>query len=167
LAFAIPLSLSRFRRLRLPIVAGEILAGILVGRSGLQWVQHHDLVLDLLSEFGFVFLMFLAGLEFDFSNLGALIFPDQDEESKPRLSPIPLEAFNFQITLMLSGGFALILQSMGLTQNAALMALILSTTSLGVVLPVLKEQGMTTGRYDQTILIPALLFRLKFSCSLT
>lgn len=77
LAFIIPLSLSRFKRLRLPIVVGEILAGILVGRSGLQWVQHHDPVLDLLSEFGFVFLMFLAGLEIDFSNLGVLIMPDR------------------------------------------------------------------------------------------
>ncbi len=35
LAFIVPLVLSRFRRLRLPIVVGEILAGIIVGRSGL------------------------------------------------------------------------------------------------------------------------------------
>ena len=33
-----PLLLSRFKRLRLPVVVGEILAGILVGRSGFGWV---------------------------------------------------------------------------------------------------------------------------------
>ena len=157
LAFIIPLSLSRFKRLRLPIVVGEILAGILVGRSGLQWVQHHDPVLDLLSEFGFVFLMFLAGLEIDFSNLGALIMPDRKAQKNSRIGPLPLGGINFLLTLILSAVFAILLQSMGLTKNAALMALILSTTSLGVVLPVLKEQRMTTGRFGQTILIAALI----------
>ena len=69
LAFIVPLLLTRFRRLRLPIVVGEILAGIVVGRSGFGWVSHEDELLSLLAEFGFVFLMFLAGMEIDFSNL--------------------------------------------------------------------------------------------------
>ena len=69
LAFLVPLLLTRFQRLRLPIVVGEILAGIVVGRSGFGWVTHEDQLLTLLAEFGFVFLMFLAGMEIDFSNL--------------------------------------------------------------------------------------------------
>ena len=64
-----PLLLTRFQRLRLPIVVGEILAGIVVGRSGFGWVTHEDQLLTLLAEFGFVFLMFLAGMEIDFSKL--------------------------------------------------------------------------------------------------
>ena len=40
LAFIVPLLLTRFERLRLPIVVGEILAGIVVGRSGFDWVSH-------------------------------------------------------------------------------------------------------------------------------
>ena len=40
LAFIVPLLLTRFERLRLPIVGGEILAGIVVGRSGFDWVSH-------------------------------------------------------------------------------------------------------------------------------
>ena len=70
LAFIVPLVLSRVRQLRLPVVVGETIAGILVGRSGLGWMTSHDAVLDLLAQFGFVFLMFLAGMEIDFSNLG-------------------------------------------------------------------------------------------------
>lgn len=66
LAFLVPLALSRFKRLSLPIVVGEILAGILIGRSGLGLVQAHDPVLEMLAEFGFVFLMFLSGMEIDF-----------------------------------------------------------------------------------------------------
>ena len=69
LALFVPLLLTRFRRLRLPIVVGEILAGIVVGRSGFDWVSHEDHLLTLLAEFGFVFLMFLAGMEIDFTNL--------------------------------------------------------------------------------------------------
>ena len=69
LAFIVPLALTRFQRLRLPIVGGEILAGIVVGRSGFGWVTHEDPLLTLLAEFGFVFLMFLAGMEIDFANL--------------------------------------------------------------------------------------------------
>jgi len=38
-----------------------------------------------------------------------------------------------------------------------MIALILSTTSLGVVVPVLKEQGLSSGRYGQTLLIAALI----------
>ncbi len=36
LAFLVPLILSRFKRLRLPVVVGEIIAGMVIGRSGIQ-----------------------------------------------------------------------------------------------------------------------------------
>ncbi len=157
LAFAIPLLLTRAKRLMIPVVVGEIVAGILVGRSGLRWVQHHDPVLDLLSEVGFVFLMFLAGLEIDFSNLGGWASSSEDGTKRRSLSPIPLAGINFALTLGLSLVFAFGLKSFGLAQNVVLMALILSTTSLGVVLPVLKERGMTAGRFGQSVLIAALI----------
>ncbi len=70
LASLVPIILNRFRKLTLPIVVGELIVGIIIGRSGFGWVKHHDPVLDLLSEFGFVFLMFLSGMEIDFSSLG-------------------------------------------------------------------------------------------------
>ena len=63
------LVLSRLKRLHLPIVVGEILVGILIGRSGLGWVDPHDPMLVLLADFGFMFLMFLSGMEIDFSSL--------------------------------------------------------------------------------------------------
>jgi len=36
LAFAMPIVLARLKPLRLPIVVGEILAGIIIGRNGLE-----------------------------------------------------------------------------------------------------------------------------------
>ena len=82
LAFAVPLLLSRLRRLSPPIVVGEIVAGILVGRSFLGWVAHSDPVLNLLSEFGIVFLMFLSGMEIDFQALRGMRIAREDAKRR-------------------------------------------------------------------------------------
>jgi Kef-type K+ transport system membrane component KefB len=156
LAFAVPLLLSRFRALRLPIVVGELIAGIIVGRSGFGWVAHHDPVLDLLAEFGFVFLMFLSGMEIDFSSLGSLNGKKRGK-NEPVLGPLPLAGINFALTLVLSAAAGFAFYRMGLVQNMWMMALILSTTSLGVVVPVLKEKGISGGSYGQSLLVSALI----------
>ena len=54
-----------------------------------------------------------------------------------------------------SGGF--LLTRLGLVHNPWLIALILSTVSVGVVLPMLKEKQLVTTEYGQTILVTALL----------
>jgi Kef-type K+ transport system membrane component KefB/Trk K+ transport system NAD-binding subunit len=155
LAFLVPIVLSRFRKFRLPIVVGEIIAGIIIGRSGLGWVQHHEVVLDLLAELGFVFLMFLSGMEIDFSNLG--LFTNKQKSENQPASPIHLAAISFLLTLVLSTLIGLAFTGAGLASSPWMIALILSTTSLGVVVPVLKEQGLSSGRYGQTLLIAALI----------
>jgi len=155
LAFLVPIVLSRFRKFRLPIVVGEIIAGIVIGRSGLGWVQHHEVVLDLLAELGFVFLMFLSGMEIDFSNLG--LFTNKQKSENQPASPIHLAAISFLLTLVLSTLIGLAFTGAGLASSPWMIALILSTTSLGVVVPVLKEQGLSSGRYGQTLLIAALI----------
>ncbi len=156
LAFLVPILLSRFRRLQLPIVVGEILVGILVGRSGLGWVHHHDPALDLLAEFGFVFLMFLSGMEIDFSSLG--INQPRNENATPRRwGPIQLGGLSFIITLVMSAAIGFVLFRFGYVSDIWMMALILSTTSLGVVVPVLKERRLSSGIFGQTLLIAALV----------
>jgi CPA2 family monovalent cation:H+ antiporter-2 len=168
LAFIVPFLVSRIKTLRIPIVVGEILAGILVGRSFLGWVEGHDPVLDLLAEFGFVFLMFLSGMEIDFSNLGLMSIGSEDSrEGNPAnnknnflgkiWSPVPLGVITFLITLIVSAVIGFVVVNQGLARNPWMLALILSTTSLGVVLPVLKERGLSAGRYGQTLLIASLI----------
>ncbi|MFZ4628765.1 MAG: cation:proton antiporter [Blastocatellia bacterium] len=51
-----------FERLKQPAVAGEILAGVIIGPSMLQWVQPGELT-NALAEIGVIFLLFLVGLE--------------------------------------------------------------------------------------------------------
>ncbi len=164
LAFSVPLLISRFKKLLLPVVVGEILAGILVGHSGFGWVEGQDPVLSLLAEFGFVFLMFISGMEIDLSNIGMPGGRNRKNNSpnshnnRPKwISPISLGLINFFLTLIISGVIGLGMVAGGLARNPWMIALILSTTSLGVVLPVLKEAGLSTGRFGQTVLIAALV----------
>lgn len=59
---AAKLAAEIFERLKQPAVAGEILAGIVIGPSVLHWVQPTELT-NVLSEIGVIFLLFLVGLE--------------------------------------------------------------------------------------------------------
>jgi Kef-type K+ transport system membrane component KefB/Trk K+ transport system NAD-binding subunit len=152
LALLVPILASRMRRVQIPIVVGEILAGMAIGHSGLNLVEP-SATLDFLAEFGFAFLMFLSGLEVDFN----LLTPDLDrkEDTPFWRRPLPISLLMFLGTLALAFGISMGLEDAGMVQSPLLMALILSTTSLGVVVPVLKEKGILTGRYGQAMLVSA------------
>ncbi len=156
LAALVPLLLGRFRGLTVPIMVGEIVGGMIVGKSGLNWVPQHDPALELLAEFGFVFLMFLAGMEVDLTSLGVNAAV-QGKASRRGDHPLVLAGLHFLATLALAAAVAFVIWRMGLASDLPLMALILSTTSLGVVVPVLKETGLIGGRYGQTLLLSALI----------
>lgn len=51
-----------FERLKQPAVVGEILAGVIIGPSLLGWVQPSQII-NILAEFGVIFLLFNVGLE--------------------------------------------------------------------------------------------------------
>ena len=149
-----PFVVSRVRIVRLPIVVGEIAAGVLIGKSGLNLVQSTP-TLDFLAGFGFAFLMFLSGLEVNFN---ALVTGGGGDTLRARWQrPVPLAILVFSATVLLALGIGAALAALGLTENAVLMGLILSTTSVGVVVPVLKERGLIAGPYGQTLLVTALI----------
>lgn len=151
LAFIVPVLLARFRRI--PVVVGEILAGIIVGPSVLGLVNGHEPTLDLLAEIGFAFLMFLSGLEIDFS----ILFAASRGRRENGPSPLWLAGISFFLTLILALAIGFGLSLGGYVRDPWMMTLILSTTSLGIVVPVLKERHLTSTRYGQTILLAALL----------
>lgn len=68
--FALLLALSvlappMVRRLGLPDLVGLLLAGLLVGPHGLGWLDSRMETVQLLSDVGVVYLLFIAGLEID------------------------------------------------------------------------------------------------------
>ncbi len=149
LAFLVPPLLARFRWL--PVVVGEIVVGIIVGRSGLNIVRP-EATLEFLAEIGLAILMFLSGLEIDFTLLAS-----RPRAPGRRVAPLPLALGSFLLTIGLAAVLSWELVARGLTDDFIMVGLILSTTSLGVVLPVLKERRLSSGPYGQTLLLSALL----------
>ena len=156
IAFAVPILLSRLKRVSIPIVVGEIVAGMIVGRSGLSWVPSGDLLVDIFANFGIVFLMFLSGIEIDFNSLRSAAPPTRRDDRRG-VSILSLALLQFVLTLALAAITAYFLVRLGLASNLWISALILSTTSLGVVVPVLKESGLIGQRLGQCILVSAVI----------
>ncbi|MBC8191511.1 MAG: cation:proton antiporter [Candidatus Marinimicrobia bacterium] len=157
LAFIVPILLGRFRKLGIPAVVGEILAGMLLGKSGFNLIRE-DHVLSILSILGFSLLMFLSGLEIDFTSL----FDVNTKKRSGILARIlsnPLIFGLILFVLTLGGAFitGLIVHRLDLVSEPWIITLVLSTTSLGVVVPVLKEHGLSGNPFGQRILSAALI----------
>lgn len=151
LATVIPIFAKRLERFGIPTVVYEIVAGMIIGTSGFNLIEP-SAILIFLAEFGFAFLMFLSGLEIDLR----LLNPTRlNAGSGPRWTQaLPLGVLMFLGTILLAFVAALFAPPAA-SSNPLLLGLILSTTSLGVVVPVLKERGLTGGRFGQTILVAA------------
>ena len=152
LAFLVPLTLSRLKALRIPIVVGEILAGIAVGQSGLGLIEPNQW-LEVLSTLGFTYLLFLAGLEIDFDVLATSARGGWRKSVRTFGIPVVY----FVLMLVASLGAALVLMEWGLVSNPFLMALVLGTTSLGIVMPVLRERRLSGTQLGQSILLATIL----------
>jgi len=153
LAATVPLLASQLGQLHVPIVVLEILVGMVISKSGLNLIEPSP-ALEFLTTFGFTYLMFLSGLEVDFA---ALLNSNRVPSARPKGDPLRLGLAVFGLTV--GGGLvvALGLARTGLIQNPIIMALILSTTSLGIVVPVLKERNLSSTQYGQSLLVSALV----------
>ncbi len=127
------------RRISTPAMVLEILFGVIIGQSGLKESFSGEW-LYFLAHFGFLMLMFLAGLEIDFSAMR--------KESPQRLL---IFGAMFFVTVFLSYGAS---RLMGYSM---FLALVLSTTSLGLVLPTLRDLGLTRTPLGQSGLVSATL----------
>ena len=139
-AFSAPLVLGLAPTLRLPAVVLEILAGIAVGPSVLGWVEL-DGTLEVLALVGLAFLLFLSGLEIDFRRLQG--------------RPLRLTAAGFVLSFGLALAVALGLGALGQVDTPLLVAIILVATSLGVVVPVLKDAGRASSALGQLVIAAA------------
>jgi Kef-type K+ transport system membrane component KefB len=136
-AFGAPFLLGLFPRLRLPAVVLEIVAGIVVGPSVLGWVRL-DETIAVVSTLGLAFLLFLAGLEIDFARL--------------RGRALSLTAAGFVVSLAIAIVVGFGLQLGGLVDAPLLVAITLSATSLGVLIPVLKDAGQSGSTLGQLVI---------------
>ena len=136
-AFAVPLGLGLVPSLRLPSVVLEIVVGILLGPAVFDLVEV-DLPLQVLALLGLAFLLFLAGLEIDLDHL--------------RGGLLRSAATGFVLSLAIALVIALGLKAAGLIQFPLLVAIILSATAIGVVIPVLADAGQSSTTLGQLVI---------------
>jgi Kef-type K+ transport system membrane component KefB len=139
-AFIAPLALGFVPRLRLPSVVLEILLGIIVGPAGLGWVKV-DAPVEILSLVGLSFLLFIAGTEIDINRL------------RGRTLRVTGLAFVLSLALGLLAGLAL--HAGGFVKAPLFIAIVLVATSLGVVVPVLKDSDNIASRFGQLVIAAA------------
>ncbi|REH93770.1 sodium:proton antiporter [Staphylococcus felis] len=160
-----PIIINRLKISFLPVVVAEILMGIVIGHSFLN-IVHADETLKILSTLGFIFLMFLSGLEIDFNAFKKeKTNKKQDDTSAPGHFSLALVVFIF--IMIVSTLLAYMFKWIGLIDDVLLMIIIISTISLGVVVPTLKEMNIMRTRIGQFILLVAVLADLATMILLT
>ncbi len=137
LAVVIPLTLGLLPRLPLPGSVVEILAGILVGPAVLAWVEP-DEAIEVLAKLGVAFLLFLAGLELNFEAL--------------RGRPLRFGLATFAASIAIGLVTTVPLEIAGVIIDAELVTIILCATSLGIVMPVLKDAGLLSTRLGALVI---------------
>jgi Kef-type K+ transport system membrane component KefB len=154
----VPVVLGLLPRLPVPGAVLMVLGGIVVGPSVLNWARI-DAPVEVLSDLGLGMLLFLAGLEIDVERL------------RSPLSRLAGMAFGVSAGLGLLCGFLFWLGGAG--TRPILLAIILMSTSAGLLLPLLKDAGEASTEFGQLIMtaaavaeiVPILLLSLLFSAA--
>ena len=141
--FITPILLKKFN---IPGITSVMLAGILIGPHVLGLVEMNE-ALTIFSEFGAIFLMFLAGMEVDNGTL-------REEFKKSTVVSL------FSLTLPAIGGY-FIGKLFGLNFVGALLyAAIFSSHSVGIVYALMDELNLTKSKFGTTALSATILVDL-------
>ncbi|HET7724827.1 MAG TPA: cation:proton antiporter [Propionibacteriaceae bacterium] len=116
-------------RWRMPVVIGELLAGIAIGGSGLRLVNASDPTFTFLGEVGFAVTMFVAGTH----------VPVRDARLRPALLAGVLRAAAVGV---LSAGAGFGIAALFGTGHGGVYAVIMASSSAALVLPAVDQLGL-------------------------
>lgn len=138
------------KKLKAPQVAGQIVAGLLIGPSVLGFVQESDFI-TAMAEIGVVLLMFSAGLE---TNLKELI----------KTGPVAFCIACAGVFVPLVGGYALYSCFYGWAPigseeffKAVFVGTIMTATSVSITVQTLRELGHLKGKVGTIIMSSAII----------
>lgn len=138
------------RKIHVPQVVGEILAGLLIGPNVLHLVDQSEF-LSQMAELGVIMLMFVAGLETDLKEM-------------KQTGPAALLVAAMGVAVPLAGGFLLYscLYGFGAVGSdaffeAVFIGTILTATSVSITVETLREMGRLKGKVGTTILSAAII----------
>lgn len=139
-AFCAPILHHGIRRTHVPAVVVEIVVGIVIGPDVLGWVMADDTV-RVVSTIGLSVLLYLAGNEIEVRAL------------RGSVGRSALIGFVASLVLALATGVAF--DAAGVVHQPLFIAVVLTATSLGIVAPVLRDAGATSGSVGQFVLAGA------------
>jgi Kef-type K+ transport system membrane component KefB len=140
IALAAPLLVNLAPRARIPADVVAIVAGIVVGPSVLGWVTL-DIPIGVLALLGLAFLLFLAGAELDLDRLRGPL--------------LRLVGMGFLASVAIGVLAGLAFHAAGYISSPFLLAVALSATSLGLVVPILKDAGQLERELGQLVVAAA------------
>ncbi|MCD6544045.1 MAG: cation:proton antiporter, partial [Flavobacteriaceae bacterium] len=156
IAWITPVLLSLLKLKKIPIVIVEIILGFFAGKFLLGNLSEESfLILDFFALFGFLFLMFLSGLEIDVDHIIDSLPRQSLTWSRFLKNPLLVGITQFIIAIFLSYQASLFLAQIIDIPSIWYLSLIMVTTSVAIVLPVLKNRGEIGSRFGQMIIIAA------------
>lgn len=138
IAMLAPILAELPKNFRTPIVVAEILLGIVAGPQVLHLAEPSGMV-DALADLGLTFLIFLVGLDIDLDKIGK--------------KPLTLGAMGWSLSFAVAMVCVLVLQAMGLIRLPPLLAAAaLTTTALGILVPILRDSGEIDTEFGKYVL---------------
>ncbi|MGN0380107.1 MAG: cation:proton antiporter [Butyrivibrio sp.] len=138
------------RKIKLPQVVGQIIAGLLIGPCLLNWVGNTDYI-KIFAEVGVILIMFSAGLE---TNLKTLV----------KTGPVALLMAFMGVFVPLVFGTVLTMAFYGFEAvgtpgfyKAVFIGVIMTATSVGITVQTLKELGKLKTELGTTIVSAAII----------
>ena len=117
------------RRTHLPVIVGELLAGIVLGPTLLGYLDSTDPTFTFLADIGFALIMFVAGSH----------VPMRDPAVRSSLGPGALRA---GLVAVLAAAVAFGLAALFGTGNGPLYAVLMASSSAALILPIVDSLGL-------------------------
>jgi Kef-type K+ transport system membrane component KefB len=118
------------KRLRIPVLVGELIGGLVLGRTGLHLIDPGAQPFPVFASLGFALLMFESGTEIDIASRMV-----RDTAVRAGLA--------FLATLLVAVPAGLLIGAGVGSGRAALFIVLLAGSSAAVALPTIREQGLT------------------------
>ncbi|MGH2911428.1 MAG: cation:proton antiporter [Solirubrobacteraceae bacterium] len=112
-----------------PVVVGELLAGIVLGKTGLNAIEPGNPTLSFLAEVGFAMLMFAAGMRVPLRERGMV-------------DSLGAGAKTALLVAVLAIGAGALMSRIDSVGHTGVYAVLVASGSAAVVLPVLQERGL-------------------------
>ena len=130
LLFIILIAPILLKRLNVPSIIGWIIAGVIVGPFGLNWIDSANAGVEMFSTIGLLYIMFIVGLELDFN-----------EFIQNRNKSVTFGFYTFIIPLLI--GFPVCYFLLGYDINASFITASMFSTHTLVAYPIVSRLGVS------------------------